>query len=160
MDALTLVALGRRLMKIGEDALRTREPLASAEAQLSVGASLVLKDVFDNPDSSIREITERTGLPQSYVSECVARLRELGMVSTAVDPADRRRTLARFDPQHARTVLRKGAVTADDELARALGEPDAAAIKETIELLSGLAGQLLPSKPGPVGRQLRLPPGS
>lgn len=158
MDALTLVALGRRLTKIGEDALRTREPSESGQARLPVGASLVLRDVFENPDSSIREITARTGLPQGYVSECVARLREQGLVATAVDPADRRRTLARFDPQHAGTVLRKGSVPADGELARALGEPDEAAIKETIEMLSGLAERLLPARPGPVGRQLRLPP--
>jgi DNA-binding MarR family transcriptional regulator len=158
MDALDLVALGRRLMKIGEDALRTREPAGSRNALLTVGASLVLRDVFNHPDSSIREITIRTGLPQSYVSESVARLRDQGMVTTAVDPADRRRTLARFTPQHARTVLQKGAVTVDEELARSLGEPDAAAIKEIIEGLSQLAARLLTRKLNPVEGQLRLPP--
>ena len=61
---------------------------------LPKGPSLVLKDVFGHPGAAITEIAERTVLPQSYVSESVARLREQGVVATRFDPADRRRTLA------------------------------------------------------------------
>src|SRR5580693_7809367 len=60
---------------------------------LPTGPSLVLRDVFAHPGSSITDITARTGLPQSYVSESVARLRSQGILETSADPADRRRTL-------------------------------------------------------------------
>jgi hypothetical protein len=67
-------------------------------------AGLVLADVFAHPGSSISEITARTGMPQSHVSETVARLREQGTVESFPDPADRRRTRQRAAPEerHAR----------------------------------------------------------
>ena len=75
MNALDLIMLGRQLARIGEEVLR------GAQAQtMPTGPSLVLRDVFAHPDSSITDITGRTGLPQSYVSESVARLRDLGIV--------------------------------------------------------------------------------
>ena len=54
---------------------------------------MVLIDVFENPGSTIGQIVERTGLPQSHVSNSVARLREADVVTTNSDPADGRRTL-------------------------------------------------------------------
>lgn len=50
-------------------------------------------DVFENPDSTIGQIVERTGFPQSHVSASVARLRDSGMIVTTIDSEDRRRTL-------------------------------------------------------------------
>lgn len=69
----------------------------------------MLGDVFANPGTSIRAIAERTALPESYVSESVAKLREEGLVSTEVEAADRRRTLVRVRSEHALGVARKGA---------------------------------------------------
>ena len=63
----------------------------------------VALDVGYHPDSSISEITERTGLPQSLVSMSVAKLRDLGVVQTEPDPADRRRTLV-----HPTAVMEEG----------------------------------------------------
>lgn len=89
---------------------------------MPTGPSVVLRDVFTNPDSSITEITTRTGLPQSYVSECIAKLRADGIIDTTVDPADRRRTLSRVSAQHPLVVARKGAVSVDAVLSQALGQ--------------------------------------
>ena len=53
---------------------------------------LVLEDVITHPDSSISEVHQRTGFAQSHVSALVARLNECGLLVTAADPGDARRT--------------------------------------------------------------------
>lgn len=150
MEAIELVALGRRLQKIGEEALRV-----GPGAGMPAGPVLVLRDVFTHPGTSVNDITARTGLPQGYVSECVAKLRDDFMLETATDPLDRRRTLARFVPEHAKRVLEAGAVPADDALGRALAEDDPAAVADVVRVLSDLAGRLGLAAEGPVRRQLR-----
>jgi DNA-binding MarR family transcriptional regulator len=153
VNALDLIMLGRQLTKIGEGVLRGST--ASPAPFLPAGPSLVLRDVFAHPDSSITDVTTRTGLPQSYVSESVARLREQGIVETAADPADGRRTLVRVSAQHPRTVAAKGSAPVDAALAEALGEPaDGAAVTEIIGTLTALAARLRPDAPGPIRRQL------
>lgn len=143
--------LGRRLMKIGEEAMR-----GSTAPSLPIGPSLVLRDLFGHPDSSITEITDRTGLPQSYVSESVARLRANGVLTTSVDPDDRRRTLVRVSEEHARAVVRRGARPVDAALAEALGEDRAGANTDAVETLQALAGRLRKTHgpPGAIARQL------
>lgn len=143
MEALDVILLGRQLMKIGEEAMR-----GSSGAPLATGQSLVLRDVFANPGSSITEITSRTALPQSYVSESVARLREQGIIETSADQADGRRTLVRLSEKHARDLARKGAVSVDAALAERLGGTNGVSVLETI------AKQLRPAGSGPVLQQL------
>jgi len=122
---------------------------------LPAGPSLVLRDVFAHPGSSITDITARTGLPQSYVSESVARLRSQGILETSADPADGRRTLVRVSAGHPRTVAAKGSAPVDGALAAALGEPDGGpAVAEIVATLSALAERLRPESPGPIQRQL------
>ncbi|MFD1052512.1 MarR family transcriptional regulator, partial [Kibdelosporangium lantanae] len=58
----------------------------------------VMIDVFEHPDTSIQEITQRTGYPQSHVSASVTKLRDGGIFVTSTDPKDRRRTLVRASP--------------------------------------------------------------
>jgi DNA-binding MarR family transcriptional regulator len=164
VDALDLIMLGRQLTKIGEEVMRgsktqtSKTPTAGEPLEapfMPTGPSLVLRDVFANPGSSITDITARTGLPQSYVSESVARLRGQGIVQTSADPADGRRTLVRVSAQHPRTVAAKGTATVDAALAAALGEPDGgAAVTKIIGTLKALADQLAPETPGPIRRQL------
>jgi DNA-binding transcriptional ArsR family regulator len=152
MNALDLIMLGRQLTKIGEEVLRG--PAGPAE-HMPAGPSLVLRDVFAHPDSSIGDITARTGLPQSYVSESVARLREQGILETSSDPGDGRRTLVRVSARHPRTVAAKGSASVDAALAGALGEPEGSpGVTEIIATLTALAGRLRPESPGPVRRQL------
>ena len=143
MEALDVILLGRQLMKIGEDVMR-----GSPGVPLPTGQSLVLRDVFANPGSSITEITTRTALPQSYVSESVARLREQGILETSADQADGRRTLVHLGEKHARDVARKGAVSVDAALTERLGGTDA------ISVLEAIAEKLRPDEPGPVLQQL------
>ena len=85
VDAAGLFLLSRRLMQIAESVLPQHKAATSLR--------FVALDVGYHPNSSISEITERTGLPQSLVSMSVAKLRDLGVVQTEPDPADRRRTL-------------------------------------------------------------------
>jgi DNA-binding MarR family transcriptional regulator len=144
VDALDLIVFGRRLVKIGEEALRG----ASAETSPG-GRSLVLRDVFANPDSSISDITARTGLPQSYVSESVAALRDQGLIEVVTDPADRRRTLTRISDAHGRSVAAKGKVSVNTALIDALGDPDA------VVTLEAFAKQLISPRPGPILKQIR-----
>jgi DNA-binding MarR family transcriptional regulator len=150
MEALELVDLGRRLARIGEEAMR-----GGRGRGLPAGPALVLRDVFNHPDSSVNNISVRTGLPQGYVSECVAKLRADGMVEATTDPGDRRRTLVRFGRQHAGRVLDAGAVRVDEALGRALGETEPDVLAETMEALSRLGRRLQPKEPGAVSVQLR-----
>jgi DNA-binding MarR family transcriptional regulator len=147
--AFDLIVLGRQLSRIGETAMRGQAPPAQPTS-----AGLVLADVFAHPASSISEITARTGMPQSNVSEAVARLREQGTVESFPDPADRRRTLVRVSARHPRGVMRAAMVPADAALAAALGglSPDEAA--GIIQTLETLAARLRPDKPGPILGQL------
>ena len=147
MNALDLIMLGRQLTKIGEEVLR-----GSKAQAMPTGPSLVLRDVFAHPDSSITDVTARTGLPQSYVSESVARLRDQGIVETSADPADGRRTLVRVTAAHPRTVAAKGSASVDAALAAAQGY--AADAGEIIGTLSALAERLRPESPGPIRREL------
>ena len=164
MNALDLIMLGRQLTKIGEDVLRSPADSAGQGAGgrgeqpapfMPAGPSLVLRDVFAHPGSSITDITARTGLPQSYVSESVARLRGQGILETSADPGDGRRTLVRLSAQHPRTVAAKGSASVDGALAAALGEPeDGPGVAEIITSLAALAERLRPGSPGPIRRQL------
>ncbi len=147
--AFDLIVLGRQLTRIGETVMRGQAP----PAQPTV-AGMVLADVFAHPGSSISEITARTGMPQSHVSETVARLREQGTVESFPDPDDRRRTLVRVSAQHPKDVMRAALVPADAALTAALGDvtPDQAA--DIIGTLEALAARLRPGQPGPILDQL------
>ena len=147
--AFDLIVLGRQLTRIGETVMRGQAP----PAQPTV-AGMVLADVFAHPGSSISEITARTGMPQSHVSETVARLREQGTVESLPDPADRRRTLVRVSAQHPGNVMRAALVPVDAELAAALGEVSPHEAADIIKTLQALAARLRPGKPGPILGQL------
>jgi DNA-binding MarR family transcriptional regulator len=154
MDAIELIDLGRRLTKIGEEAMRGKRGPG-----MPAGRALVLRDVFANPGCSVNDIVARIGLPQGYVSECIAKLREDEMVETTTDPSDRRRTLVNFGRRHAARVLAAGAAPVDDTLASALGEEDREALAEVLNVLSSLARRLRPRAERPVARGLTPRPG-
>jgi DNA-binding MarR family transcriptional regulator len=150
VDALELIILGRQLTRIGEEVMRDSNALP-----LPTGPALVLGDVLAHPDSSIGEVSGRTGLPQSYASESVARLREEGILETTADPTDGRKTLVRLTGRHMRTVAKKGAVSVDAALATALGESDSKKLQSILRSLGELSSRLRPSEPGPFARQLK-----
>lgn len=135
MDALDLILLGRQLTRIGEHALR-----GGSGQEMTNGRALVLRDVFANPDTSVSAITARTGLPQSYVSESVAALRDRGILETSPDPQDRRRTLAAVTNTHRRRVAKRASIPVDTTLVKEIGEQRAHIVlpllAQIVELLS------------------------
>lgn len=104
----------------------------------------VAGDVIENPGSSIREITGRTGFVQSYVSTCITRLAEQAIVATEVDPHDRRRTLVYPTDMILRAIERRTSRSVREILAQVLDDPGAAARAAT--LLDELAALLLPAQ--------------
>jgi DNA-binding MarR family transcriptional regulator len=127
------------LMKIAEEALPK-----PATGGPPTSVRMILIDIAEHPDSSVGEITSRTGFPQSHVSASVARLRELGALVTSTDPHDRRRTLTRVGPG-IRQRAQRAKVPVDSVLAAALGSSDRAEVQEVIEALDGLAARLTPA---------------
>ena len=145
VNATDLFLLGRRLMQIAESVLpQGKEPTS---------LRLVLIDIAYHPGSSITQITERTGFPQSLVSMTVARLRDIGVVQTEPDPADRRRTLVAPTAKLAqRGQEGAGGVSIQDALAGALAKADQNDLAEVIAALDLLADKLLPDVDVPTDR--------
>ncbi len=142
MNGLELFLLGRKLMKLGEEAIPP-----SGFRQVPTSVRSVLMDVYEHPGSSVSEITARTGFPQSHVSASVARLRESGALVTTTDPADRRRTLAAPNPEVRRGLSSLAWVPVDAVLARAIGTGDAGQAAEAVATLELLARLLTPDAP-------------
>jgi DNA-binding MarR family transcriptional regulator len=151
MDALDLFQLGRWLTRLGEDAMR---PLGTPPSP--PGQRLILMDAFAFPDSPIGEIAARTGLPQSYVSAVVARLRDLGVFETRPDPDDRRRTLVKVCDSLPAAVAGFGETPVDELLTEALGEAPAERTAELIAALSEVAARLRVRLGGPGTPEARL----
>jgi DNA-binding MarR family transcriptional regulator len=150
VDALDLIVLGRELSRIGQLALRGGE----GSEKLPVGRRLVIVDVLGHPDSPIAEITARTGLPQSYVSETVGWMRDKGFAQTSSDPVDGRRTLVRITSTHADTVASHGARDAEPSLRAALRGLDDQAIDSLVACVSELVERLRPNQAGPALSEL------
>jgi hypothetical protein len=137
VDAGELHQLGRRLVALSRATTDDRDDLA-----LTAGEQAVLEDVLSHPGSTVSQIQRRTGFVQSHVSASVARLRERGLVQTAADAADGRRT--RVDPTPATTVAvgRPAGRPILPALTETTGDPGQAA--RAAVLLDELATLLLP----------------
>ena len=158
LTAGELVILGRELTKIGVAAMRGQrgEVEHPGGAQIPAGLTMVGADVFAHPATSISEIADRTGLRQSYVSESVAKLRDRGVVETAPDPVDGRRTLVHLAAGHPHRLANAAGTSVDAALTAALGDADPATVAEVTGMLTALARRLKPSQTGAgaVGRYL------
>jgi DNA-binding MarR family transcriptional regulator len=146
VNGLELFLLGRRLMKIGEEAIER-----AGFHDLPTSVRTILIDVFEHQDTSIGEITARTGFPQSHVSASVARLREGGVLVTAVDLKDRRRTLVRTAPEIPRQAANLASAPIDDALVIALATRDPSEVARVLAALELIAGSLPPLGEGRVG---------
>ena len=142
MNGLQLFLLGRKLMKLGEEAIPP-----SGFHQMPTSVRSVLVDVYTHPGSSVSEITARTGFPQSHVSASVARLRDEGGVIATTDPADRRRTLVAPNPEISRGLPSLAWEPVNAALARAIGADDPDQIAEAVEALELLDRLLTPNVP-------------
>lgn len=139
MNGVELFLLGRKLMKLGEEAI---PPGSFRELPTSVRS--ILLDVFEHPNTSVGEITARTGFPQSHVSASVAKLRDEGVFATTIDPNDRRRTLVRRSPEVTRRAANQAMVPIDDALANALSSTDPALVEKLSQALDLIAHHLNP----------------
>lgn len=136
VDAAGLFLLSRRLMQIAESVL--------PELRAATSLRFVALDVGYHPNSSISEITERTGLPQSLVSMSVAKLRDLGVVQTEPDPADRRRTLVQPTEVMETRAQRAGGTSIEAALSEALAVDDHSEVADALSALDLLARLLVP----------------
>jgi DNA-binding MarR family transcriptional regulator len=137
MNARGLLLLSRKLMQIAEAALpQNNKPPTSVR--------LVLIDVAYHPGSSISEITDRTGFPQSLVSMSVAKLRDLGVVATEPDPTDRRRTLVRPTTRMQTMAQERGETCIEAALTNALTVADDGQLTAALAALDVLARLLVP----------------
>ena len=137
MNGLELFLLGRRLMKIGEEAIER-----AGFHDLPTSVRTILTDVFEHQDTSIGEITARTGFPQSHVSASVARLREGGVLVTAIDLKDRRRTLVRSASEVPRQAANLASAPIDDALRTALAARDPGEVARVLAALELIASSL------------------
>ena len=132
-------------MKLGEEAIRAEASFAIAvragSRRLPTSVRSVLIDICEHPNSSIGEITARTGFPQSHVSASVARLREERAVVTVVDSSDRRRTRVRPSPEAPPRAAHSDPAPVGRLLMAALGTDGAA---EVVWALETLARRLTP----------------
>jgi DNA-binding MarR family transcriptional regulator len=131
MNPMSLYLLGRRLIQIAEESL--------PQGKMAKSGRPVYVDVAYHPSSSITEITERTGFPQSLVSTAVARLRDIGLLESEPDPLDRRRTLVRTTAARQAVTARLATTSIDDTIARELSDDDQVELDDVmaaIELLS------------------------
>jgi len=157
VKALDLIVLGRQLARIGERAMRgdvIDGGPAAPDPSLPAGALIVMRDLLTHPASSITDITARTRLPQSYVSESVNKLRVKGIATTSADPADRRRTLVRLTARHFEQVEGQSARDADAVLRRALGDLDDLRYEQLIVVLAELADRLRNESAGPLAERI------
>jgi DNA-binding MarR family transcriptional regulator len=142
VNGLELFLLGRKLMKLGEEAIPR-----SGFHRMPTSVRSVMVDAYEHPGSSVSEITARTGFPQSHVSASVNRLREAGALITITDPADRRRTLVSPNPEVRRGVPSMPWEPLDAVLARAIGTGDPGQAAEAVAALELLARLLMPDAP-------------
>ncbi len=133
---MALYLLGRKLMQVAEDAL--------PHGRGATSVRLVLIDTVYHPNSSITEITERTGFTQSVVSDAVARLRKIGVLESEPDPADRRRTVVRATPALREVGRSAPEFPVEAALAKALAAEQQDHVGEALSALEVLARLLTP----------------
>ena len=136
MQALELYQIGRWMVKVAEEAMRRPDVPVTPP-----GARAIMSDVYDNPGSAIGEIAARTALPQSFVSDVVAAMREKGVFETGPDPADRRRTLVKVNDAIPNAIVENyGTASVDDHLLDAIGE--VVDVPKLVEILEVVAAHL------------------
>jgi DNA-binding MarR family transcriptional regulator len=127
---------------------------------LPISVRVVLVDVYEHPGTTIGQIVERTGFPQSHVSQAVARLRASGVLETGVDPADRRRTLVSPSPEHLARIERgRDELEPIDDLLEAalverLGPAGADHVAEATAALDLLAALFTPDRTRELGTRV------
>jgi SAM-dependent methyltransferase len=142
MNGFELYILGRKLMKIGEEAI----PEGADFRRFPGSVRYILTDVFEHPGTSISEITERTGFPESHVSASVARLCADNFVETLADPAARHRMIIRSIRRISSGPTERATASVEGPLAAALGGHDQGDVAELVATLESLARRFRSSR--------------
>jgi DNA-binding MarR family transcriptional regulator len=137
MNGLDLYLLGRKLMKLGMDAIPS-----SGFHELPASARAVIADVFEHPGTTISEIVERTELPQSQVSASVLKLSNLKAFTTSIDPVDRRKTIVSPSPGIKQKAQKRADVSIEPTFKKILHDRDDFA--NVVNALEMLAAKLNP----------------
>jgi DNA-binding MarR family transcriptional regulator len=88
MEVGDLYYVARRLKAYAEHSLGTKP---GGIESVPLHQRLILKHVLHHPGATILELSTRLSLAQSMVSTAVGALRQQGLVTTHIDPEDRRR---------------------------------------------------------------------
>lgn len=142
VDGGQLHRLGRRLLELARTVTTS-----SDDPGMTAGELAVMEDVLTHVGATVREVSQRSGFVQSHVSNSVAGLARRGLVTTSIDPRDRRRTLVHPTPAAVTAVQRRGVRAIESTLLDALINPASAA--RAAVLLDELAALLLDDR----GRQ-------
>jgi Methyltransferase domain len=126
VNCVELYQLGQRLMLIATEAMSVDAPLR----RVKPGPRVVLEDALQNPDTTVDEIAQRTGLQQSQVS---ALVQELSGDRLLKDGGDR------IEVSHKEVLRGNTRLTIDEPLAAALRTDDAG---QEASLLESLARRL------------------
>ncbi|MHA7987710.1 MarR family transcriptional regulator [Rathayibacter sp. CAU 1779] len=144
MNSVELFLLGRVLMKLGEQGM----PQLAGSQRGRAGERVVLvvaTEIAMYPGTTVAEVTARTGLPQSQVSEAVSQLVTAGSVEAGRDPDDGRRTLLRPARRVSSRVAEVRAGSVDGVVAELVGETDLRRVMDALEFLSA---KLSPARAG------------
>ncbi|MFT2753694.1 MarR family winged helix-turn-helix transcriptional regulator [Clavibacter sp. Sh2088] len=141
--AIGVVALSRLARILREVALDASQ--GGRALPITGGELTLIEAVARQPGSTIRELCQATGLTQSWVSTLARQLSDKGVVRLEADPADRRRTRVRLDPETARRALHEeGRRPVGDALTRALPHLDASDAAELERLLARVHALVAP----------------
>jgi len=117
------------------------------EARMSPGFLAIVEDLADHPDSSISDVTRRTGLAQSLVSSTVAMLHERGVVAVNRDVRDRRRTVVTISPAAKRSLIDpRGKRPVHPALRKVLADRSEPQLRHIEKLLEELSSSVLPHR--------------
>jgi DNA-binding MarR family transcriptional regulator len=136
MEVGDLYFVARRLKACAERSLGAKP--GDIEA-VPLHRRLILKHVLHSPGATIQELSTQLSLAQSMVSTAIGALRAQGLVTTEVDPADRRRV--RVEPSEklqtwARTRLHVGIRTVLGPLLAPLPSEDQECVWRALDLLN------------------------
>ncbi|MDP9235514.1 MAG: MarR family winged helix-turn-helix transcriptional regulator [Actinomycetota bacterium] len=136
MEVGDLYYVGRKLKAYAERTLGAKP--GDIEA-VPLHHRLILKHVLGSPGATIQELSTRLSLAQSMVSTAVGALRNKGLVTSEVDPSDRRRVRVMPSEQlqkWARTRLHVGMRTVLEPLLAPLSIEDRECVLRALDLLN------------------------
>jgi DNA-binding MarR family transcriptional regulator len=112
MRASDLHRLARTLREIALDATGN-----TGSDRVNAGELAVLEDIARHPASTIRDITEHTGLAQSLVSRIVRAAADEGALSITPDERDRRKVRVELSASTRGAILKRAGNPLDTALA-------------------------------------------